>query len=170
MMRLMQVIRPPRFVLLGECHRCGRCCQHLLATPPSVVRRTFLLQIFLGYHRIVHRFIPVGTMGEDSLVLGCGHQRSDHRCGIYWKRPFLCRNYPLRPYFKPPDLMPGCGFRFAPRVVAAMRRRAALPIVNPGATVLHPTRANAKEDLPEDYTWVDDTDLMVAPPNKRSPS
>jgi len=43
-------------------------------------------------------------------------------------------------------------------VVARMRRRAALPIVNPGVTVHHPTReARGEIGRDDDFEWLDDT-------------
>jgi hypothetical protein len=42
-MALMRRLRPPRFALVGECHKCGDCCRQIVGNPPGFVRRGRLL-------------------------------------------------------------------------------------------------------------------------------
>jgi hypothetical protein len=155
-MRLVRWVYPPRFVLTGECHRRGVCCRHIIGDPPALIRRTRLLSLWTGYHALAHDFHVVGRGPNDEIIFACGHLQSDGRCGIYRLRPFICRNYPVLPFFASPQLLPGCGYRVAPRVVALMRNRTALPIVNAFVSVHHPNPPAGSEALPEHFELVDD--------------
>jgi hypothetical protein len=155
---LVRRLRPPRFSLLGDCVRCGECCRMIIGDPPKLVKQSALLSLYVGWHRIHHAFRVVGRGPQGEVIFSCGHLRADGRCGIYARRPLLCRNYPVLSFFEPPRLLPACSYRAAPRVVASMRPRAALAIVNPGVTVHHPTREKRGElGRDEDYEWLDDT-------------
>lgn len=151
-------VRPPRFALQGECVRCGECCRMIVGDPPGLVKRSGLLSLYIGWHRVFHAFAVTGRGPEGEVLFTCGHLRADGRCAIYARRPALCRDYPVLPFFEAPRLLPACSYRVAPRIVAAMRPRASLPIVNPGVTVHHPTREKAGElGRDDDYEWIDDT-------------
>jgi Fe-S-cluster containining protein len=150
-----QVIRP-RFVLLGECHKRGVCCRQIIGDPPRLVRETRLVQLFVGYHRVMHNFAAIGKGPDGEIIFACNHLDAEGRCGIYALRPFLCRNYPVLPFYAAPQLLPGCGFRAAPRVVARMKNQPRLPIVNPHVAVHHPTAPRGSEALPEHFELVDD--------------
>jgi Fe-S-cluster containining protein len=157
---LLRLVRPPRYVLVGDCQRCGVCCQQIEADLPRWMRDTWVMQLFVTFHERLHRFSLVGRTDDGRLVFACGHVGQDGRCGIYARRPLLCRDYPKRPFFHQPQVLPGCGFSIAPRVVARMRRRASLPIVNPGVTVHHPTRLHRGHDRAADFEWLDDTEAV----------
>jgi hypothetical protein len=157
-MRLMRLLMPPKFVLLGQCYKSGACCKQLLADPPSFIKRTWLVRLFVAYHRVMHNFEPVALGPDDEIIFSCRHLQSDNRCAIYRFRPLLCRNYPVLPFFDPPRPLPGCGFRVAPRVVAKMKKRPSLRIVNPVTAVHHPSPAvPSDEPLPEHFELVDDS-------------
>jgi len=158
MIALVRLAFPPRYRVLGSCVKCGSCCRQIVADPPRVMKRGALLWLFLAYHRVMHNFEVVGRGPEhDELVFSCGHLGTDGRCGIYWRRPFLCRAYPHRPYFVAPELLPDCSFAVAHRSVARMRRRVGLPLLAAGVSVHHPTRDHKGESLPRDYEWVDES-------------
>ena len=158
-MRLVQRLYPPRFVLRGGCHQRGACCKQILADPPRFIKNTRLVQLFATYHLVFHRFRTVARGPNGELVFSCGHLQTDGRCGIYRHRPRICRNYPVLPYFKAPQLLPGCGYVVVPRVVDAMQRPKSLPILNPIPAIHHPTPLpRAKDELGErfeDYELVD---------------
>jgi hypothetical protein len=153
---VVRLVYPPRFVLLGECHRRGVCCRHIIGDPPAFVRRTGLLALWVGYHALAHAFHIVGRGPNDEIIFACGHLDADGRCTVYRLRPFICRNFPVLPFFASPQLLPGCGFRVAPRVVAEMENRRSLPIVNPVVSVHHPNAPAGSESLPEHFELVDD--------------
>ena len=155
---LVQKMIRPKFYVRGQCDKRGTCCKHIVGDPPRWVKRTRLLQAFAAYHRVMHNFEVVARGPDEQLIFSCGHLRSDGRCGIYRYRPRICRNYPVLPFYGPPRLLPGCGYRVVPAAVATMRSRPTLPIVNETPAVHHPTpppRAPGECELPEDYHWVE---------------
>ncbi len=156
-MRLLRIVAPPRYEVLGSCHKCGECCKQIVGNPPRFVKNSRLLDLFAAYHKVMHNFEAVARGPNDEVIFSCGHLLPSGRCGIYKRRPFICRNYPLRPYFEAPPILPYCGYQMAPRRVAKMKRRRTLPILNPGVTVHHPTRLVPGEDMPENFEWLDDT-------------
>lgn len=156
-LRLVRTVIRPKYVLLGECHRRGTCCTMIVGNPPRLIKKqAMLLAAFAAYHRIVHNFHVRGRGADGELVFRCGHLQTDGRCGIYRYRPFICRNYPLIPFFEPPRPLPGCGYRVAARAVAQGAQRLSLPIVNATVAVHHPTRLGgiARDELPDDYERV----------------
>lgn len=153
--RLVRAVVRPSHVLLGSCHKCGACCRSLVGDPPAVVKRTpFLLKSFIAYHRATHRFEAYARGPNGEVIFRCGHLQHDNTCGIYWRRPLVCRTYPVVPSRGPSSLLPDCSYRIASRSVAAMKPRASLRIVNPTVAVHHPTPDHPGESLPEDYELV----------------
>ena len=153
---VQQIIRPP-FVLQGDCHECGDCCRSILGVPPKFIRKTRLMTLYLTYHRIAHRFTPREIGEEGEVFFECGHLQSDGRCGIYWFRPLLCRNYPIMPFYHAPSLLPGCSYRIAPRAVAQMKPHPRLPILNHQVSVHHPTAPHTGAPKSEDFQLVDES-------------
>ena len=137
--RLVRLVYPSRYVLKGRCGLRGACCKYILGDPPRFIKDSRLLDVYAFYHRLFHRFTPVAKGPNGEIIFSCGHLGPDNRCGIYRYRPLLCRNYPVIPIFEPPRVLPGCGYRVAPRVVAAMHKNPRLPILNPEVAVHHPT-------------------------------
>lgn len=156
--RVVQLVRPPRFVITGSCYRCGDCCRMIVANPPRLLHKYGLLRLFAAYHRLAHGFVVTARGPAGEVIFSCMHLRADRRCGIYKRRPLLCRNYPVLPFFETPRVMPACSYSVAPRAVALMKTRASLPIVNPGVTVHHPTRPQRGTlGQSDDYEWLDDS-------------
>ncbi len=137
--RFVRWMHPPKHVVLGECVKCGDCCKSIVANPPRFLKRDPWVRWFAAYHRFVHNFRPVARGEDGEIIFSCGHLRADNRCGIYWRRPMLCRTYPVLPYYDAPQLMPQCSYRVASRVAAQMQSRPSLPILNPTVAVYHPT-------------------------------
>ena len=157
-MRLVQCVIRPRYVLRGRCQKRGLCCRNIVALPPAPMRRRpALMRLFAQFHRLMHNFRVVARTDDGGLIFACGHLRSDGRCGIYRYRPRLCRNYPVLPFFGPPMLLPGCGYRVAPRVVDRMRPPSSLGIVNAHTEVHHPSPpdgAGRAHEAPEHFHQV----------------
>ncbi len=152
---LVRWLAPPSHVLLGSCHRCGACCRSLVGDPPGLVKRSaLLLRGFIAYHRATHRFEAYARGPNGEVLFRCGHLQADNTCGIYWRRPLVCRTYPVVPSRGAPSLLPDCSYRVAARSVAAMKTRPGLNIVNPSVAVHHPTPDHPGESLPEDYEQV----------------
>lgn len=164
-LRVFRRILPPRYVLQGSCQQRGTCCTMIIGNPPRFIKkRPFLLGLFAGYHRVMHNFEVVRRGPEDELIFACGHLQTDGRCGIYRTRPFLCRNFPIQPFFVPPMILPGCGYRVVPRTLlrASKSPRASLPVLNQQLATHHPTRLGGRqrEEQAEDFVMVD----IINPP------
>lgn len=133
----VQRIIPPRYDVVGECVKCGKCCKEILFNPPRFIRTTGLVHVFVLYHRLAHNFSPVARGPDDEIIFACGHLKSDGRCGIHKWRPFLCRNFPVVPWFEVPKILPYCTYQVAARPVTQMKAR--LPIINARVAVHHPS-------------------------------
>ena len=154
-LRLIRAIVRPEFVVQGDCLRCGACCEHIVGDPPRWIKETKLLSIYVAYHKVAHRFRPIHRGPNGEVIFSCGHLQDDGRCGIYRFRPLICRNYPVIPYYGVPGLLPDCTYTVAPRVVANMKKRTSLPIINPQVSVHHPTRPVPGPSAHEDFQLVD---------------
>jgi hypothetical protein len=154
-LKVIHSIMRPEFVLQGDCMRCGACCEHIVGDPPRFIKHTKLLPIYLAYHRFAHRFTATHRGPNGEVIFSCGHLQHDGRCGIYRFRPLICRNYPVIPYYNVPGLLPDCTYTVAPRVVAQMKSRPSLPILNAQVMVHHPTRIEPGPSAHEDFHLVD---------------
>lgn len=156
---LVRTIVKPKHVLLGSCQRCGACCRSLVGDPPRIVKKNnTLLRTFIAYHRVTHRFEAYARGPNGEVLFRCGHLQPDNTCGIYWRRPLICRTYPVVPFMEAPKLLPDCSYRIAARPVAEMKSRPSLRILNPVVAVHHPTPQHDGESLPEDYELVAPSD------------
>ena len=153
--RLVRTVIKPEFELLGDCHRCGECCEQIVSDPPAIIKNTVLIRFYLLFHQVTHRFTATHRGPNGEIIFRCGHLLTDGRCGIYHFRPLLCRNYPRVPQMGSPSLLPNCSYQYAPRVVAQMQPRSSLPILNAHVAVHHPSRSDASEHRPEDFHQVD---------------
>ncbi len=151
---LVRRLHPPKHVILGECIKCGTCCESIVANPPRFLKRGFGARAYAAFHRLTHNFRWVGRGGNDEFIFSCGHLRADNRCGIYWRRPLICRTYPVLPYYDAPRVLPQCSYRVASRVASKMQTRASLPILNPQTAVFHPTPLT-REELESNYELVE---------------
>ncbi len=156
-LRFVQWVFPPKYELLGGCHKSGQCCKQIVADPPPWIRDTFLLNWFVGYHRIMHNFHVWARGPEQELIMRCDHLTEAERCGIYRYRPLFCRNYPARTWYEPPRILPGCGFRTASREVAKMKARPSLHVINSSVSVHHPTPQEPGLDQTEHFHYVDES-------------
>ena len=154
-LRIIRLVIRPEFLIQGECLRCGACCEHIVGDPPKFIKETKLLSVYLAYHRLTHRFRAISRGPNGEVIFSCGHLQDDGRCGIYRFRPLICRNYPVIPYYSVPGLLPDCTYKVAPRVVANMKSRASLPIINAQVSVHHPTRLQPGPSSHEDFHLVD---------------
>ena len=134
---LVRRLKPPRYALEGACQRRGDCCSQIVASPPrAMLRRPRVLALFVAMHRWAHNFHLRGRGPDGQLIFRCGYLQTDGKCGIYRFRPRLCRTYPVLPFFAPPKVLPGCGYRVKLRGMGHHRR---LPIVEAHVGMHHPT-------------------------------
>lgn len=112
-----KVLFRSRWVLEGKCRKCGTCCKeiYLRITPRQLSSKLFT-ELAVRWTSWIFDFELLRIDYENCyLVFSCKHLRSDGKCGSYFWRPNICRNYPLVDYFEEPKVLPDCGFRARPR-------------------------------------------------------
>jgi hypothetical protein len=103
----------PQWQLAGSCRKCGRCCQEIYvrATERQLASGWFI-DLTIRWISWLFNFIHLRTEAERGyLVFTCRSKLADGRCGDYFWRPNICRNYPLVDYFDRPTVFPDCGFK-----------------------------------------------------------
>jgi hypothetical protein len=101
-----------KWVLTGKCKQCGNCCKEIyLKIDPGQLGSKLFSTLAIKWITWLFDFILLRIDYENYyLVFTCKHIRADGKCGNYFWRPNICRNYPLVDYFEEPKLLPGCGF------------------------------------------------------------
>jgi hypothetical protein len=139
------------------------CCTLTVGDPPRWLKqKQWLLNLWIAMHQALHNFQPAARGPNDEVIFSCGYLQSNGRCGIYRFRPFLCRHYPVLPFFKEPAVLPGCGYCVLPRVVSKMRAHPRLPILNPRVAVHHPSPVYLRHDS-KTFKDLDEHFILVAP-------
>jgi Fe-S-cluster containining protein len=108
-----KVLFKTRWVLGGKCRQCGNCCKeiYIKISPRQLSSRLFTTLAIKWISWIFDFIVLRKDYDYYYLVFTCKHRRSDGKCGNYFWRPSICRNYPLVDYFKEPKVLPGCGYR-----------------------------------------------------------
>lgn len=102
----------PHWTISGSCTKCGRCCELLaMGVPRGVARRPYLLQAIGWYYEINYGFILEEIRDERWLLFSCANLTAEGLCGIYPRRPRICREYPNPFDPDPPHLPDECSFR-----------------------------------------------------------
>ncbi len=97
-----------RYKIEGQCRKCGECCRQIRARGLRNERELKFMQFIFPHYK---RFFITGEDTEGNLILSCKYLQDNGLCGVYNKRPRLCRNYPekyIGYYVEMPD---GCGFK-----------------------------------------------------------
>jgi hypothetical protein len=110
---LTKKLFPRKWTLTGACRQCGNCCKEIyLKMTPGQMKSRLFTNISIRWISWLFDFNLLRTDHEHHyLVFNCKHLTSDGKCGNYFWRPNICRNYPLVDYFEEPKLLPGCGFK-----------------------------------------------------------
>ncbi len=102
---------------VGKCNMCGKCCRHVYLRD-----RGKLVKSFKEYFEMVRfdsslsKFVPQGRNEYGEIYFACSKVRRDGKCGLYEKRPFLCRAYPDLSMLRYGAVPKGdCGFSFVNR-------------------------------------------------------
>jgi len=103
--------------LEGSCKQCGKCCEEIyLKATPRQLSSKFFSGLAIKWITWLFDFILLKIDYDNFyLIFTCKHRRADGKCGNYFWRPNVCRNYPLVDYFEQPKVLPGCGFCAKPR-------------------------------------------------------
>lgn len=106
------IIRP-RWKIVGKCKQCGVCCQEiLLKATPRQLNSPLFMKIAIKWISWLFDFILLRVDYDNGyLVWTCKHRLPSGKCGNYFWRPNVCRNYPLVDYFDEPKFLPNCGFK-----------------------------------------------------------
>jgi Fe-S-cluster containining protein len=101
-----------RWIREGGCKQCGSCCKEIYLTmTPAQTRSRLFTSLSIKWICWLFDFTFLRLDHENnSLVFTCRHLTPEGKCGNYFWRPNICRNYPLVDYFKEPKFLPGCGF------------------------------------------------------------
>lgn len=105
-------IFPTRWKRAGKCNQCGVCCKEIyLKMTPGQMKSPLFTTLAVRWISWLFDFILLRIEREyDYLVFTCKHITPGGKCGNYFWRPNICRNFPLVNYFKEPKFIPGCGF------------------------------------------------------------
>ena len=108
-----------RWVLEGQCKRCGVCCQEiLLRATKAQLKSNFFRKLTIRWISWLFDFILIRVDYENNYIdFTCKQRTGSGSCGNYFWRPHICRNYPLVDYFEQPRPLPNCGFKAQPRKV-----------------------------------------------------
>jgi hypothetical protein len=108
-----KIFFPTRWVLEGKCKQCGSCCKAIyLKITPRQLSSKFFTGLAVAWTKWIFDFILLEIDYDNNyLVFTCKHHRPDGRCGNYFWRPNICRNYPLMDYFDEPKFLPDCGYK-----------------------------------------------------------
>ncbi len=106
-----------RWRLEGKCRQCGNCCKGIyLKIDPKQLGSELFTKLAIAWITWLFDFILLEIDYENHyLVFTCKHLQASGKCGNYFWRTSICRNYPLVDYFKKPEFLPGCGFSTKPR-------------------------------------------------------
>ena len=109
-----------RWVLEGKCKKCGTCCQEIyMKISPRQLSSRFFTDLAVRWISWIFDFSLLRVDRDNLyLVFTCRHLRPDGKCGNYFWRPNICRNYPLVDYFEEPKTLPECGFQAVERQVS----------------------------------------------------
>ena len=101
-----------RYRLEGKCRQCGNCCREIILTmTPAQSKSRLFTSLSVRWIAWLFDFILLRVdQDHHSLVFTCEHLTPEGKCGNYFWRPNVCRNYPLVDYFDEPKTLPGCGF------------------------------------------------------------
>ncbi|MFC1511384.1 YkgJ family cysteine cluster protein [Candidatus Margulisiibacteriota bacterium] len=101
-----------QWVLTGKCKQCGVCCKAIyLKIDPKQLGSELFTKLAIWWITWVFDFILLKIDRENHyLVFTCKHCQPDGKCGNYFWRASICRNYPLVDYFEEPKFLPDCGF------------------------------------------------------------
>jgi hypothetical protein len=103
---------PDQFIIVGQCKKQGLCCENIAVyIPERMWERPFQLKLITFWYEWLYNFTHTVAKKEDNVILFSCKYLKNNSCSIYWRRPFICRNYPLvHKHFKKPTFLPGCGF------------------------------------------------------------
>ena len=113
-----RLVLKPKYEIVGKCLKRGLCCHNIgVYLVDGIWKRPALKRWVVGWYEFVYNFEFKGE-NQDArvLVFKCKYL-VNNACSIYFKRPYICRQFPSPPrFFLAPQMLPGCGYGFRERV------------------------------------------------------
>ncbi len=109
---IVRSVFKPKYQVTGQCLKRGICCHNIgVYLHKSILNRPILKHLVIGWYAFVYNFEVKGESPEAQVVVFRCRYLKNNRCSIYYKRPYICRQYPypLR-FFAKPSFLPGCGY------------------------------------------------------------
>ncbi|MFA5879354.1 MAG: YkgJ family cysteine cluster protein [Candidatus Margulisiibacteriota bacterium] len=101
-----------RYKLIGECNQCGVCCTKIaIYLSNSFWQYPMLKKFAINWYSFTYNFTFVWEEEDLRIIVFKCNYLNNSKCGVYKKRPYICRNYPLVRYFEEPIFLPECGFK-----------------------------------------------------------
>ena len=97
-----------KYRIEGQCRKCGECCRQIRSRELHNEKELKFMQFIFPHYK---RFFITGTDNEGNLILSCKYLQDNGLCGVYDKRPGLCRNYPEKYISYYAEMPNGCGFK-----------------------------------------------------------
>ena len=91
------------YKVVGECKKCGKCCNHMYSYDEYTEKEFKFMQLLFPAYR---RFYIKGRDEDGKLIFACKLVSPEGLCTVYNKRLAMCRRYPakqIRFYAKMPE-------------------------------------------------------------------
>ncbi len=102
-----------QYIVSGSCKKRGICCKNIAVyLSPAFWKYPILKSIAIFWYQFVYSFeLKSERPDYDVLIFSCHYLKKNGQCGIYSRRPLICRKYPAPRYFGQPEVLPGCGYQ-----------------------------------------------------------
>ena len=107
-----------RYYRIGECAKCGRCCENIYVRHSGkvILTQEEFEEIKKSDNYSFYKHISVIGKDDFGLIFSCDKFDKEKRlCTDHKNRPSICRNYPSEEIFSfGAQLQDNCGFKFEP--------------------------------------------------------
>lgn len=102
-----------KYEITGGCNKRGVCCQNIaIYLSDEFWKYEYLKKLAINWYVFVYNFEYKAEEPDLKVVVFKCNYLKDNQCSIYWKRPFICRNFPEVRFFDRPTFLPGCGYSY----------------------------------------------------------
>lgn len=90
------VFYKPKYVLKGECKKCGKCCKNIVFFAYNIpIKEEIVFEELKQKNKRMNLFYPNGKNEHGELLFRCKFLDDNNRCKVYFFRSFYCRKYPM---------------------------------------------------------------------------
>ena len=101
-----------RYTFTGKCKKRGICCTKIaIYLSEGFWASPLLTKLAIRWYTFVYSFELIGKEPAFRILIFRCRYLKNNRCSIHWRRPYICRNYPMTRYFSKPTVLPGCGYQ-----------------------------------------------------------